>query len=266
MPGARTARPAVMTALAAMATPMFGARAKTTRPTDDDRSAQCDRKPRTCSGPLASSRVAMRAPRSARRAGPARPRRRRSPGPARRGRTPPRRAATASDTKPMSDAARNGSDHQIRRSVSIFHTMRHPSANDGVGSSVSSASPVGAHRPALVGAPDRLLEPQARTTKISVGKAKTMNGARQPYAAASRPADERPDERADGVGGAVERVHPGPVGDVVVVGQQRVVGRVDDGLADARAGPGDAEDEQRRRQAGEQREQRPRRARRRRRW
>ena len=40
----------------------------------------------------------------------------------------------------MSEAARNGRAKKIRRRLSIFHTMRQPSANDGGGSSVSRAS------------------------------------------------------------------------------------------------------------------------------
>ena len=154
-----------------------------------------------------------------------------------------RRRAT---TKPMSDAARNGSDHQIRRSVSIFQTMRHASANDGAGSSVATASPVGAHGPALVGAPDRLLQPQ-REHDEDEGRDGEDEERRPPAERGGEQAGgERADERADGVGGAVEREHPGPGRDVVVVGEQRVVGRVDDGLAEAGAGAGDAEHEQRR--------------------
>jgi hypothetical protein len=71
----------------------------------------------------------------------------------------------------MSDAARNGSDHQMRRSVSIRHTMRQPSANDGEGSSMAT---VAVSAPAArrswaprMGSSSR----QASTTKIAVGRA-----------------------------------------------------------------------------------------------
>ena len=73
-----------------------------------------------------------------------------------------RRRAT---TKPMSDAARNGSAYQMRRRLSIFHTMRHPSANDGGASSVMSASVEAPIAPPLLDAAHRLAQPQPSTTK-----------------------------------------------------------------------------------------------------
>ena len=71
------------------------------------------------------------------------------------------------------------------------------------------------------------------------------------------PCRERADDRAHRVRGPVEGVHARPARDVVVVGDQRVVRRIDDGLADARAGPRDAEHDDRPREAGEQAEERP---------
>ena len=68
---------------------------------------------------------------------------------------------------------------------------------------------------------------------------------------------ERSDDRADRVRRAMERVHAGPDGDVVVVGDQRVVRRVDHCLADARAGTGDSEHDDRPSQTGEHAEERP---------
>ena len=75
-----------------------------------------------------------------------------------------RRRAT---TKPMSDAARNGSEYQMRRRLSIFQTMRHASAKDGGASSVCDRLFGRAHAPAArttprIGSRSR----NASTTKI----------------------------------------------------------------------------------------------------
>ena len=70
-----------------------------------------------------------------------------------------------------------------------------------------------------------------------------------PELVGEQPGHQRPDERADGVGGAVGAVHPAAGRQRVVVGEQRVVRRVDDGLADGRSRSGDAEDPERRRES-----------------
>ena len=63
-----------------------------------------------------------------------------------------------------------------------------------------------------------------------------------------------PIEGADGVAGPVEREDAGPRLDRVVVGQQRVVRRLDDGLADLRPREQNAEHQMLTRQADERRE------------
>src|SRR3546814_3586206 len=69
--------------------------------------------------------------------------------------------------KPMRLAARNGSDHQMRLSDSMRHTMRQPSAKDGCASSmpiVSASAPAASRSWApRTGSFIR----QARTTKIA---------------------------------------------------------------------------------------------------
>jgi hypothetical protein len=69
--------------------------------------------------------------------------------------------------------------------------------------------------------------------------------------------EERTDERADRVRGAVEGVHLRAVLRRVVVGDQRVVRRVDHRLADARAGSHDHEEPHGERDAGAERERGP---------
>ncbi len=81
----------------------------------------------------------------------------------------------------MSETARNGSAYQMRRRLSIFHTMRHDSAKLGRASSVcAAASDAPAARRSKTprfGSRSR----HASTTKISVGNVKMMKGQRQPH-------------------------------------------------------------------------------------
>ena len=81
---------------------------------------------------------------------------------------------------PMTAAARNGSEYQMRRSVRTCQRIRIDSANDGGTSSVAIVS-------ALAPAAWRSQRPRcgscslnARKAKITTGKAKMMNGERQP--------------------------------------------------------------------------------------
>ena len=80
---------------------------------------------------------------------------------------------------------------------------------------------------------------KARTAKITVGTTNTRNGTRQPNEKASSPAASGPTNAADGVGRAVRAEDAAARLDRVVVGEQRVVRRVDDRLADRAAAAGD---------------------------
>ncbi len=99
----------------------------------------------------------------------------------------------ASDTKPMREAARNGRLYQMRRRVSIFQTIRQPSAKDGATSSVSmtaSLAPMARRSWPPRGSAREMN--RARITNTRVGMVKTKKGIRQPKALASRPAVRGP--------------------------------------------------------------------------
>ena len=118
--------------------------------------------------------------------------------------------------------------------------MRHASANDGGLLLGVDRLRRGPHRLALVSAPDRLAQPEAEHDEDAVGTAKTMNGARQPNAVgeqAGRAAARGTGRRA--LAARWNEYTPGAAAGGVVVGEQRVVGRVDHRPADAGAGAGD---------------------------
>src|SRR5437763_5518915 len=98
----------------------------------------------------------------------------------------------ASDEKPISATARNGSAYQMRRRLLIFHTMRQPSAKLGATSSVfaaSSEAPIARRsNDPRIGSRIR----HANTTNTNVGNAKMMNGQRQPKRAPTTPATSGP--------------------------------------------------------------------------
>ena len=80
----------------------------------------------------------------------------------------------------MNDAARNGNEYQIRRSVPTCQRMRTDSANDG---GISSVSITAALAPAA--ARSQWPRPGSRSrkpriTKTIVGTVNTKNGSRQP--------------------------------------------------------------------------------------
>ncbi len=163
----------------------------------------------------------------------------------------------ASATKPINAVARNGRLHQMRRRLSIFCTVRQLSAYDGTVSSVaitSSLAPIAcrSHRP-RTGSVRR----RASTAKIIVGITKTRNGRTPTEGVGEQAGRQRTDERTDGVGRAVGAEHPAAGVDRVVVGDQRVVRRVDHRLADRAAAAGDAQHDDPGGQAGQPAEERP---------
>ena len=94
--------------------------------------------------------------------------------------------------RPITDAARNGSENQMRRSVRTCQRMRTDSAHDGGTSSVSMTS-------ALAPAASRSKCPRPgsfsrspRTTNTTVGMTNTKNGTRQPKAWARTPPTSGP--------------------------------------------------------------------------
>ena len=115
----------------------------------------------------------------------------------------------------------------------------------------------GAGRPPLVVPSARLLQPQAEHHEDDRRDHEHEEGHAPAEGLGEDPADDRADERTERVGHPVEAEHVGADLGRVVVGQQRVVGRRDHGAAHARAGPGDHEHEDRRREPGEQAEHRP---------
>ncbi len=148
--------------------------------------------------------------------------------------------------------------YQMRRRLSIFDTMRQPSANDGGSSSVSTASsatPIARRSWApRTGSRRR----KARITRMAVGMAKTMNGVRHPKLKASMPPSTGPEELPDRVGRPVERVHAGAHARRVVVGQQGVVGGIDHRPPDRRAAADDGQHHDADGQAGQEGEEPPR--------
>ena len=133
--------------------------------------------------------------------------------------------------------------------VSMRPQMRHGLAEAGRRLLGHDRLVAGAHGAALVLAPHRLLHPEAQHDDDERGDGEHEE--RHPPAGVEGddPGEQRSDEGADRVGGAVEGVHLRPVLGRVVVGDERVVGGVDHGLADGRARPSDDEEPQRRRPA-----------------
>ncbi len=66
-----------------------------------------------------------------------------------------------SEARPITDAARNGSEYQMRRSVRTCQRMRTDSAHDGGASSVSTTACFGAAGPAFEVATAGLLQLEA---------------------------------------------------------------------------------------------------------
>ena len=92
----------------------------------------------------------------------------------------------------MSDAARNGSEYQMRRRLSIFQTMRQASANEGGSSSVMMASAEAPMARRSWAPRTGSRRRNARTTKTNVGTANTKNGVRHPKKCARTPAVNGP--------------------------------------------------------------------------
>ena len=184
MPGASTARLAVITRCDATGDDEVRRQGEHDRAAPTATNADAGEEPQHQAGIRGHQPGADRGRRrSARRAAAARRRRRRSPGPARRGRTPARRAAPASDTKPMSEAARNGSEYQIRR-----RRLDLPDHAPALGERrrvLLGGDRASATRP-WPGAPGRRGPARAAAARAprrsTVGMAKTKNGSRQPKA------------------------------------------------------------------------------------
>ena len=172
-------------------------------------------------------------------------------------------SSDARTTKPMSDTARNGSDHQIRRSVGTLWAMRQLSANDGAISSVSIDLGQRPDRLALPPAADRFAEAQGEDGDDQRRDDEHEERHAPAEGEGEHPGRQRPDEAADGVGRAVRAVHRAARLDRVVVGEQRVVRRVDHRLADGAAAAGDGQHDERHRPDPSARRTPPRRGRRR---
>ncbi len=166
-------------------------------------------------------------------------------------------SSAARATNPTRLTARKGSDAHSRRSVGIRCTVRQLSANDGGG--LLGHHDVGgrAHRLPLPAPAHRFAEPEGEEGEHERRSDEHHERQPPPELEGEQPGHQRPDERADGVGGAMGAVHAAARRQRVVVGEQRVVRRVDDGLADGRSRAGDAEHPERRREPGEAGEQRP---------
>ncbi len=123
--------------------------------------------------------------------------------------------------------------YQMRRRTSTFHTVRHASANDGTGSSVSataSLTPIARRSwTPRIGSRRR----SENITRIAIGMVNTMNGRPPPEGRRDRAGDQRPQALAGRHRRAVEREDRGPSVDGVVVREERVVSRIVHRLADA---------------------------------
>ena len=180
-----------------------------------------------------------------------------SPAGARRGGRRRRSTRLASETNPTSEMARNGTAYQMRRSTSIFQTIRHDSEKLGMGSSVSTTS-------SLIPAARRSWAPRTgsfmrvpSTARIS-GRDREDEERGSPAEGRGQDAGhQRAEELAQDVRGAVEGEHRGPSVDGVVVRQERVVDRVHGRLTDARPGSGQDQHPRRGGHPGEDREHRP---------
>ena len=92
-----------------------------------------------------------------------------------------------SDARPITDAARNGSENQIRRNVRICQRMRTDSAHDGGSSSVAmTASLAPAARRSWWPRPGSRSRMPSTTNTIE-GITNTKNGTRHPKASARTP-------------------------------------------------------------------------------
>ena len=115
----------------------------------------------------------------------------------------------------------------------------------------------GTHRGALPLAAHRLAQTKREDGEQHSGYHEQQEGHPPPERVGQHSGAERPDERTHSVRCAVGAEHLATTFDGVVVGQQRVVGGIDDGLTQAAAAAGNGEQHHPRRKPGHAAERRP---------